>query len=90
MIYINLQIRNPWSDFFKTGRVWTGNITKNKFWELQAMRTSDVMVFRVEATSRQDHAGFAFEIGLLSFNLAFNVYDNRHWDSVLQKWENHD
>jgi hypothetical protein len=90
MIHINLQITNPWSDFFKTGLVWSGDITKHKFWELQAMRTSDVVVFRVEVTTRRDHAGLNVEIGLLSFNLAFNIYDNRHWDHSLTTWSNHD
>lgn len=79
MIYINLQIRNPWSDFFKSGRVWDGNLSENKFWELQAMRSSDIVCIRAEVTHRQDHAGASFEIGFLSFNLAFTIYDQRHW-----------
>jgi hypothetical protein len=86
MIFLNFQITNPWSDYFKTGYVFSGNLFWNKFWELQAMRTHDIVALRVEATIRRDHAGFALELGLLSFNLAFTVYDSRHWDHEEERW----
>lgn len=86
MIHINLQLVNPWSDFFKAGRFWSGQITKNKCWEVQAMRTNDILVFKLDFTTRRDHAGFNLELGLLSFNIAVNIYDQRHWDSSANAW----
>lgn len=89
MIYINFNIANPWSTFFKPGKVFAGKLFKNKFWEIQLMRTSDVVCFRFELTTRQDHAGVQLEIGFLSFNVNFVVYDNRHWDHLGERWENY-
>jgi hypothetical protein len=86
MIQVNLEISNPWSDYFKSGYCWSGKLFKNKFWELQAMRTNDIVCVRAEITYRTDHAGARFELGLLSFNIAFNIYDNRHWDSVKEQF----
>lgn len=86
MIYLNLQLTNPWSNFFKVGRVWSGKLFGNKFWEFQAMRTHDIAVAKLEVTTRQDHAGLSIELGLVSFNIAFTVYDNRHWDYIGEKW----
>jgi hypothetical protein len=89
MIQVNLEISNPWSDYFKSGYCWSGKLFKNKFWELQAMRTNDIVCVRAEITYRTDHAGARFELGLLSFNIAFNIYDNRHWDSVKEQFFDH-
>lgn len=90
MIYINLQLTNPWSDFFKVGRVWYGKVTEHKCWEIQAMRTNDIAVFKLDVTARRDHAGVDIEFGLLSFNLLFRIYDNRHWDNELNAWSKYD
>lgn len=90
MIHVNLQISSPWSNFFKAGRVWTGNLSTHKFWELQIMRTHDVICVRAEVTHRQDHAGVSFEFGLLSFNVAFTVYDHRHWNHIEKEWEHYE
>lgn len=88
MIHVNFNIRNPWSNFFKTGYVWSGNLIAHKFWELQAMRTSDIVCFNLSFSIRQDHAGFNFELGLLSFNISFTIYDHRHWDHLAERYEN--
>ena len=90
MIHLNLQITNPWSNYFKTGYVWSGKLFGNKFWELQAMRTHDIVCVRAEVTHRTDHAGLSLELGLLSFNIAFTVYDNRHWDHIGERWDKHE
>jgi hypothetical protein len=87
MIHLNLEISNPWSNYFKIGRVFTGSITKNKFWELQFMRTHDILCAKLDFTTGQDHAGFNIELGLLSFSAAFTVYDHRHWNYLSKDWE---
>jgi hypothetical protein len=86
MIQLNLEISNPWSNYFKSGPCWSGKLSKHKFWELQAMRTSDIVCVRFEATARKDHAGLSLELGLLSFNIAFMIYDSRHWDHIGEQW----
>lgn len=87
MIYLNLQITNPWGTFFKIGKVWSGKLFQHKFWELQAMRTHDIVMLKFELSTRRDHSGLAAEIGLLSFNVSFTVYDNRHWDYEKNTWQ---
>jgi len=43
----------------------------------------------VNYTVKQDHAGFNFTIGLLGYDLAFTIYDTRHWNYNLNTWEKH-
>jgi hypothetical protein len=86
MIHLNLEIFNPHSDYFKIGRVFSGNLFKHKFWELQLMRTNNLICLKFDLTTRQDHAGLNLELGLLSFNIAFTIYDHRHWDSFKEKF----
>lgn len=86
MINFSFNIRNPWSNFFKVGYVCSNNLTKHKFWELQAMRTSDIVCFNLSFTVKQDHAGFNLEIGLFSFNINLAIYDHRHWDDKTKNW----
>lgn len=90
MLHLNLQISNPWSNFFKTGYVWAGKLIGHKYWELQAMRTHDLLCVRLNVSHRRDHAGLDFEIGLFSFNIAFRIYDHRHWDHITNRWEVYD
>lgn len=87
MIIINFQITNPNSNFFKMGLVRNGKFTKNKSWELQFMRTPDLVMFTFEVTRHSDHAGVDIEIGLATFNLGLRIHDNRHWDDKTKQWE---
>lgn len=89
MINISFNIRNPWSNRWDRGHVWSGSLTQHKFWELQAMKTADIIDFTFSFTIRQDHAGLDFQLGLLGFALRFNVYDHRHWNTDVNAWESH-
>jgi len=59
-----------------------GQVSKTKFWELQIDNdnTGTIFNFNIDWTRKCDHAGFRFNFGVLSFNIDFNFYDNRHWD----------
>jgi hypothetical protein len=49
-----------------------------------ALRTAlvgkQLVGFEVGYTVRQSHAGLNLELALLGYSVAFQIYDNRHWD----------
>lgn len=90
MIKFSFSITNPWSDFFDAGRMWGKKISENKAWELQLYRCNTIVETHFEFTTKQDHAGLRLEIGLLSYVLAFNLYDIRHWNYATKRWEVYD
>ncbi len=87
MINLRFSIVNPWSDLFDAGWCWSKKLTKNKAIELQLYRCNTIVEGQVEFTTRQDHAGVRLEIGFLSYVLAFNLYDTRHWNYAAKRWE---
>ena len=90
MINLRFSIVNPWSDLFDAGWMWNKKLTENKAVELQLYRCNTVVEGQFEFTTRQDHAGLRLEIGLLSYVLAFNLYDTRHWNYAKRRWEIYD
>lgn len=91
MINISFSIRNPWSNHFDSGRVWHGRFGhSNKSWEIQIMRTTDIVSFEFGFTIRQDHAGIRFELGLFGRNICIQVYDVRHWNDEKGCWKVYD
>jgi hypothetical protein len=88
MINLQLNIRNPWSNRFQNIKCWHGRTPiKNKYWELQIYKSSDVLDLNINITHRQSHAGIRIGFGILGFNTEFQIYDNRHWSDKLQSWE---
>ena len=82
MISLNFNIRNPWSSTFKN--LWCRSYDtpfKHKFIELEVTKDFTLVSFMFNWTIRQSHAGLDFELGLLGYNLHFNFYDNRHWNT---------
>lgn len=87
MINFRFSLENPWWDrfeilFWKAG----GTPFKHKFWELQAMKTDDLIAVDLRITSRCDHAGIDLWLGLLGYSINFNLYDNRHWNTKEGRW----
>jgi len=80
MIYINLTIRNPWSDRFEHIRAWSGPLSKNKYWEIECYRSDTIAEVECKFTVREDHAGLTIGVGLFSYTIRAQVYDTRHWD----------
>ena len=87
MIYLNLNIHNPWSNRFGNVCNNTGPITKNKTWEIEILKTESLFRSEFQYTIMQDHAGIGIAIGLLGWELHIRVYDNRHWDYENKCWE---
>jgi hypothetical protein len=80
MIYLNLNIRNPWSDQFENVKNWAGQVTENKWWEVEILKTENLFRFEFQYTIRQDHAGLGLEVGLFGWEFHANIHDSRHWD----------
>lgn len=91
MFNLSLNLRNPNSNRFEIIKSWNGGTPfKHKFWECQIDKTSDVLGFEIRYTIKQDHAGLWLSFALFGYDVIFNWYDNRHWNSVTQDWEKYD
>lgn len=85
MINFSFNIRIPGSNRFHDIRTWHGSLPVDyKHWELQIYLSADVIDVRAEITAKQSHSGVRLCLGLLGFNVDFNVYDTRHWQD--DKW----
>lgn len=87
MIYVGFNITNPWSNRFKN--LWSRTYNtpfKNKYLELEVIKDTSIVSGSFRLTTRQDHGGLYMDLGLLGYNVSFNFYDNRHWDSNLGVW----
>jgi hypothetical protein len=92
MIYFNINIRNPrWWNRWEGIKHWSGSTPfKHKFWEVQFMKNSELFRIEFNWTVQQDHAGVQLELGLFGYQLDFNFYDNRHWDTETNSWKVYD
>ena len=87
MFNFNLSSYIPGKDSFDNvfllfGKTWF----KNKYWELQAVKTNCLLLISLSITTRYDHAGVRLSFGLLSYEIHSNIYDNRHWDLEKDCW----
>jgi len=83
MIYISIGLSNPWGTSFDNLWNRAGRVTKNKSWELELLKGQQLIGFTFGYTMRRDHAGLSIELALLGYSIAFQTYDNRHWDQKL-------
>jgi hypothetical protein len=90
MIYFNVNIRNPrWWDRFKPIKTWVGStFLEHKFWEIQISKSCELLRLEFSWTVQEDHAGIRLELGLLGYQIDFNIYDHRHWDTDTNTWQN--
>ena len=89
MINLNFNIRVPGSNKFQNIRTWHGSLpVAYKHWELQIYLSADIITASVNITAKEDHSGVRLCLGLLGFNMDFNVYDTRHW--MDDKWVDSD
>ena len=89
MIYFNVNIRNPkWWARFENIKVWVWPVPllKNKYFEIQLIKDSNLFRIEFEFTTQQDHAGCRLEIGLFGIEAHFTFYDNRHWNHEESRW----
>ena len=86
MIYFKLRLTNPWSPIWKVLKTISGNITKNKAWELNLYESNELIGIEFEYTMRADHAGIGLTLSLFGYTLEYKIYDVRHWDYTQDKW----
>lgn len=88
MINLSFNIRNPFSSRWRCLYTKAGETPfKNKFWEVQADETSDILGLEFRFTTRQDHAGVFLSLALFGYDVIFNFYDNRHWNDEEGRWK---
>lgn len=88
MISLNFNIRNPFSNRWKCIYSRSGRTPfKNKFWEVQVDKTSDILGLELRITARQDHAGVFVSASLVGYEIIFNFYDSRHWNDEFNRWQ---
>ena len=87
MIYLNINIRNPFSERYENVKNYAGQITKYKWWEVEILKTENLFRFEFGYTVMQDHAGIQLELGLFGWEFHAGVHDTRHWDYENKCWE---
>lgn len=87
MFNLKFNLTNPWWDRFETV-YWTAGGTpfEHKFYEVQVMKSDDIVAFDLRVTTRCDHAGIDLWLGLFGYSINLNFYDNRHWNSQEGRW----
>lgn len=95
MIYfiINIPKFGKLKDFkeFKVFFLRGNQISKNKSWEIQLNEASNL--FHAEfgfCIGGRDHAGLTLILGLVGYEIEFNLIDNRHWDYGNNCWEEYE
>ncbi len=89
MINLRFSLENPWWNRFDSIYCTHGKTPfKHKFWEVQVMKSDDIVAFDLRITTRTDHAGVDLWLGLLGYAVNLQIYDNRHWNAEKKDWEN--
>lgn len=88
---LNVNISNTlFSSPFQHIGVAYGQVTHNKFWELEHFFDLDNMLLaKISYKTECDHAGLEVAVALLGYNVAFRIYDHRHWNYEQKCWKNY-
>jgi len=90
MIYFGIAIRSPfrlvsfrnyWS------RWWRVPGLKHKNFELEFVRTENLLHLSFDINPWTDHGGSSLMFGLLFHEININLYDTRHWDRDHHSWK---
>jgi hypothetical protein len=87
MISFSFNLSNPLSRRWKN--VWNHTYDtpfKNKFLELELIKDNSIVSCMFRLSTRTDHGGLYFDLGMLGYSCVFNFYDNRHWDHELDRY----
>jgi len=90
IIRFNCAINWPWSDRWNTLFFRNGVLPNHKAWEFNGYQTSHLVNLEFHWNRNADHAGIGFEIGLLGYDIEFQIYDTRHWDYEHDRWTIYD
>ena len=86
MINIEFSISNPFIERFGHILLRHGSITRNKSWEFNIYRSTNIFTMLFRYTARQDHAGLRLQFGLFGYECDLHLYDIRHWDYKENHW----
>lgn len=89
MIDVNFSLTNPWSTRFEHAFAWSKQLSKHKACELEVYRSDTIVELEGRISFRQDHAGITLGVGLFSWTVRFQLYDNRHWDYDKGQWHDY-
>lgn len=90
MISFNFNIDNPFVDRWNTLFCKSGLLTQHKAWEFNGYKTHHLINSGFNLTTKGDHAGIQFELGVFGYSIEFQIYDTRHWDYENNQWENYE
>ena len=92
MIYVGLNIENPFSNRFDNLYCKEYLYRPHKAIELELTKDNSFISFSFRWSFRADHAGMSIKVGLLGYSISINTHDTRHWnyDSDIWKVYNHD
>ena len=80
MINIKFGLSNPWWNRFES--LWNkagATPFEHKYWEIQIMKSDDIVTLDLRITARQSHAGVDIWLGLFGYAVNLQFYDSRHW-----------
>lgn len=89
MISFSFNLRNPFSERWGCIKCLSGQISKNKYWEVQFDKNSDILSFELRYSIRQDHAGLFVSFGLFGYDVIAHIYDSRHWNDEEGRFYNY-
>lgn len=78
MFYFSLAIQLPIKNFFKIIEVFNYQISKHKFIEIGLYRSPTIFGLSLNITVNKDHPGIHLSLSLLTYQISFDLYDNRH------------
>lgn len=89
MLTARISLTNPFvKEKFKNLFNRSYQISKNKFFEFEVVYHSATLLdLNISWTSKRDHAGLDFTVGICCFSVSFRTFDCRHWDYLNNKWE---
>jgi hypothetical protein len=87
---LRTQLSLPFDHFKNLGCI-SGRLGSNKAWELEhTYYSGSLFDIDISCSTREDHAGFDFTLGLLGYGINFRIYDTRHWNYNLNRWEHYE
>jgi len=91
-VHLSFSLENPYrsTNYAKTIFYRNKRLSENKTFEIQFARFQAWYIINFELEikfSGKDHAGPRLEIEIFSWFFEIKIYDNRHWNYDLYKWE---
>lgn len=78
MINIDIRLENPFKHRWNPIKAWFGKIAQHVAYELNMFKSNTIINVYVRTQVRGDHKGIYIILGLLGYDIEFNIYDTRH------------